>query len=125
MAVKPASQDPPEGKASWARVPGQVEDIDQPEEGEVFRRVITAELYEDGTIKVVMSGRMIYGSKGLTTSASLEADLENDPDTKALIEILKRIDDRYIRQLRRRLNRDAVMATTSAIREGEENEEDN
>ena len=125
MANAKASQDPPEGKASWARVPGQVEDFDQPEEGEVFHRIITAEKYEDGSMKVAIAGRMVYGSQGRTTSASIDADLSNDPDAKVLGEILDRIQERYARQLRRRLNRDGVMATASAIREGEENEEDN
>jgi len=125
MANAKSSQDPPEGKASWARVPGQVEDLDQPEEGEVFHRIVTAEMYEDGSMKVAIAGRMMYGSKGRTTSASIDADLSNDPDAQALKEILGRIQERYARQLHRRLNRDGVMATASAIREGEESEEDN
>lgn len=125
MATKPANQDPPESRMSWARVPGQIEEIDQPEEGEVFRQVVTAQLYEDGTVNVTIGGRMTYGSQGRTTSASIEADLSNDPDAKGLTAILTGIQGRYQRQLKRRLNRDAVLATGSAVREGEENEEDN
>jgi hypothetical protein len=125
METKRASQDPPEGRASWVRVPGLVEEIDQPEEGEVFHRVITAERYEDGSLKVSIAGRMLYGSKGATTSASIDADFSNDPDGEALSDILGRIEERYTRQLTRRLHRDAVIATAAAVREGEESEEDN
>lgn len=93
--------------------------------GEVTGYSAVAELNTDPpTITVKVSAKTTYGNLGRQTTAGIELKEEDHPEVKQIAALLVNLIARAEPRLKRRLQRDAVMAMAGAVKLGEEIEEE-